>query len=99
MIAILDAADVLGQMFDHGFGFLEVAGTNIHHQGLVGLAQEFGAGKGADKGSTCCGRDRLSSGCCWRTNRAGDSEYLVFLKQLLDHFNGLARFVPVIDTF
>ena len=31
----LGDAEILGQMFDHGFGFLEVAGANVHHQRLV----------------------------------------------------------------
>src|SRR6478672_12665723 len=55
-------AEILGQMLDHGFGFLEVAGANIHHQGLVGLPQELGARKGSDERNACSGRDRLNGG-------------------------------------
>ncbi len=91
-------AEVLGQMFDHGFGFLEVAGANIHHQGLVGFPQELGARKGSDEGGACRGRDRLGGGCRRRANRTGDREHLVFLKQLLDRFNRLGRLVSVVDA-
>ena len=92
------SAEILGQMFDHGFGFLEVAGANIHHQRLVRLAQELGAGKGADEGRACRGRNRLGGGGGRGADRTGHREDLVFLQQLLGRFDRLGRFVAVVDA-
>ena len=37
--------EVLGQALDPGFGLLEIRGAHVDHVGLVGIAQEFGAGE------------------------------------------------------
>ena len=68
------------------------------HLRLVRLAQEFGAGEGADERRAGRGRDRLGGGRGRRADRAGEREDLVFLEQLLDRFDRLGRLVAVVDA-
>jgi hypothetical protein len=64
----------------------------------VRLAQKFGAGEGADKGSTHRGRDRLGGGGGRCADGAGESEHLVFLEQLLDRFDGFGGLIAVVNA-
>ena len=92
-------AEILCQVLHHRLGFLEVAGANVHHQRLVGLAQKLRASEGADEGSAGRSRDRLRGRRGRGADRAGKREHLVLFEKLLDGLDRLGRLVAVVDAF
>ena len=93
-------AEILGQMLDPGLGLLKIRSAHIDDIAVVGIAQELGAGKGADERHFGSGCDRLTGLRCRRAHRADQGEHLILVDDLLAfRLDGFFRFVAVVARF
>jgi hypothetical protein len=90
--------EVFGEVLDPGLGFRVVAGADVDDVLELGVAQEHGAGEGADERHLGGGGDGLRRGCSRRSDRADQGKDLVLLDQLLSRRDRLVRLVAVIDA-
>ena len=89
-------AEVLGQPLDHHLRFLEVGGAEVDDVVQHGVAQELGAGEGADEGHLGLRRHRLRRRRGRRADRADQREDAVLLDQLAGRRGRAAGLVAVV---
>jgi hypothetical protein len=90
-------AKIVGEVFDPGFGLLEIRTADIDDVTVEWIAQKFRAGKRADERHLGRGGDRLAGFRGRRADRADKREDLVVRDRALGGFDGFFRLVAVVD--
>src|SRR5882724_7153623 len=90
--------EVFGEVAHPGLGLGAVARADVDDVLELHVAQEAGAGEGADERHLGGGRDRLGRGRGRRADRPDEGEHLVFLDQLLGRHDRAVRLVAVVDA-
>ena len=95
-----DAGDahIAVEPLDHLVGLLEIRGAHIHRRrGLFGIAQELGAGEGADVGGAGFGRHRRRGPRSRGPDRADEREDILLAEELAGVFERRLGFVAVVQ--